>query len=260
MIKIGAHVSPANVVAEAQARGADIVQVFLGNPQSWSAPTFSHAGGAAGMKQALIDAGIDAYVHAPYLINIPTTNNKVRIPSRKALQQTVDAAFEIGAKGVVVHGGHVPKEDEPELGFANWKKAVDQLDMKVPVFIENTAGGERAMARHLEAIAKLWDQVGHTDIGFCFDTCHAWAGGMDLADAVEKIKAITGRIDLVHANDSKDAAGSGRDRHDNIGKGNIDLDSLIHAIKAANAPVITETPGEAEEQAADIALLRSRLG
>ena len=115
MVKIGAHVSPGNVVAEAQARGADIVQVFLGNPQSWSAPTFSHAGGAAGMKQALLAAGIDAYVHAPYLINIPTTNNKVRIPSRKALQQTVDAAFEIGAKGVVVHGGHVPKEDDPEL-------------------------------------------------------------------------------------------------------------------------------------------------
>ena len=260
MVKIGAHVSPANVVAEAELRGADIVQVFLGNPQSWSAPTFPHAGGADGMKQALLDAGIDAYVHAPYLINIPTTNNKVRIPSRKALQQTVDAAFAIGAKGVVVHGGHVPKEDDPELGFANWKKAVDQLDMKVPVFIENTAGGERAMARHLEAIAKLWDQVGHSGVGFCFDTCHAWAGGMDLATAVEKITAITGKIDLVHANDSKDAAGSGRDRHDNIGNGNIDLDVLVAAIKAANAPVITKTPGESAEQAADIALLRSRLG
>ena len=260
MVKIGAHVSPANVVVEAELRGADIVQVFLGNPQSWSAPTFSHAGGADGMKQALLDAGIDAYVHAPYLINIPTTNNKVRIPSRKALQQTVDAAFAIGAKGVVVHGGHVPKEDDPELGFANWKKAVDQLDMNVPVFIENTAGGERAMARHLEAIAKLWDHVGHSGVGFCFDTCHAWAGGMDLATAVEKITAITGKIDLVHANDSKDAAGSGRDRHANIGQGNIDLDVLVAAIKAANAPVITETPGEAAEQAADIALLRSRLG
>lgn len=260
MVKIGAHVSPATVVAEAQARGADIVQVFLGNPQSWSAPTFSHPGGAEGMKQALLDAGIDAYVHAPYLINIPTTNNKVRIPSRKVLQQTVDAAFEIGAKGVVVHGGHVPKEDDPELGFANWKKAVDQLEMKVPVFIENTAGGERAMARHLEAIAKLWDQVGHSGVGFCFDTCHAWAGGMDLATAVAKITAITGKVDLVHANDSKDAAGSGRDRHDNIGNGNIDLDILVAAIKAANAPVITETPGDAAEQAADIVLLRSRLG
>jgi len=260
MTKIGAHVSPGNVVAEAQARSADIVQVFLGNPQSWSAPTFSHAGGAAGMKQALLDANIDAYVHAPYLINIPTTNNKVRIPSRKALQQTVDAAFEIGAKGVIVHGGHVPEEDEPAAGFANWKKAVDQLDMKVPVFIENTAGGKRAMARHLDALAQLWDHVGHTDVGFCFDTCHAWAGGIDLTDAVAKIKAITGRIDLVHANDSKDIANSGRDRHDNIGNGNIDLEILVAAIIAADAPVITETPGEAPEQAADIALLRARLG
>jgi deoxyribonuclease-4 len=260
MVLIGAHVSPADLINEAHKRDAQIVQIFLGNPQSWSAPTFSFPGGAEVMKQALIDANIGVYVHSPYLVNIPTTNNKVRIPSRKMLQQTVDAAALIGARGVVVHGGHVPKEDEPEAGFANWKKAVDQLDMKVPVLIENTAGGERAMARKLEAIAKLWDAVGHTDVGFCLDTCHAWAGGLELPDVVQKIRAITGRIDLVHANDSKDAFNSSRDRHANLGMGEIALDELVECIKAANAPVITETPGEVEEQAADIALLKKRLG
>ena len=79
----------------------------------------------------------------------------------------------------------------------------------MPVYLENTAGGDHAMARHFDTIARLWDHIGDTGIGFCLDTCHAWAAGEALIDAVERIKGITGRIDLVHCNDSRDAAGSG---------------------------------------------------
>jgi deoxyribonuclease IV len=74
------------------------------------------------------------------------------------------------------------------------------------------------------------------------------------------VLAVTGRIDLVHANDSKDPAGSGRDRHENLGKGQIDLDTLVEVVRAAGAPVICETPGPAAAHRADIDLLRSRLG
>jgi endonuclease IV len=77
---------------------------------------------------------------------------------------------------------------------------------------------------------------------------------------VDRVKAICGRIDLVHANDSKDPADSGRDRHENLGKGRIDLDTLVGIVQAAGAPAICETPGGVAEHAADIALLRSRLG
>ena len=110
---------------------------------------------------------------------------------------------------MIVHGGHVTQDDEPGAGFLRWRKGLEQLETEVPVYLENTAGGDHAMARHFDTIAGLWEAIGDKDIGFCLDTCHAWAAGEALIDAVDRIKAITGRIDLVHCNDSKDAAGSG---------------------------------------------------
>ena len=113
------------------------------------------------------------------------------------------------------------------------------------------------MARRFEALARLWDAVGEFGVGFCLDTCHAFAAGEDLVDVVERARAITGRIDLVHLNDSRDEFGSARDRHANIGEGTIDPDRLAAVCAAADAPVVVETP--AEGQAADIAFLRERL-
>ena len=100
--------------------------------------------------------------------------------------------------------------------------------------------------------------MGEFGVGFCLDTCHAFAAGEDLVDVVERARAITGRIDLVHLNDSRDEFGSARDRHANIGEGTIDPDQLAAVCAAADAPVVVETP--AEGQAADIAFLRERLG
>src|SRR5690606_11205774 len=121
-----------------------------------------------------------------------TTNNRIRIPSRKLLQQTVTAAAEIGALGVVVHGGHVLKDDDPEVGFDNWRKCIDQLDLACPVFLENTAGGDNAMARRLDRLARVWDAIGQAEggdqVGFCLDTCHFHAGGEELATVVDKVK------------------------------------------------------------------------
>lgn len=109
-----------------------------------------------------------------------------------------------------------------------------------------------------DSIARLWDVIGDTGIGFCLDTCHTWAAGEALTDAVDRIKAITGRIDLVHCNDSRDEAGSGRDRHANLGSGQIDPDLLVAAVKAAGAPVICETADQGRKD--DIAFLRERTG
>src|SRR5437660_389467 len=82
----------------------------------------------------------------------------------------------------------------------------------------------------------------------------------DLVDAVERVKAITGRIDLIHANGSKDPFDSGRDRHDNVTAGAIDSKLIVAVIRAAGAPVVVETPGGVEGQRADIAFLREQLG
>jgi deoxyribonuclease-4 len=260
---LGAHVDQTDPIAEANARGADHVQFFLGDPQGYKGPEFRYAGGAEGLKADAEAAGIALYVHAPYIVNVATTNNRIRIPSRKLLQQHVDAAASIGAKGLIVHGGHVNKDDDPEKGFDNWRKAVEATDLKLPLLIENTAGGDNAMTRYLERIAGVWEAISHADgadmVGFCLDTCHAHAGGNDLSTVVEDVVKITGRIDLVHCNDSRDEFDSGADRHANFGRGRIAPEDLAAIVREAGAPVVCETPGGAAEHRADFAFLRERL-
>lgn len=257
MVRIGAHVGRAEPLSEAKARNAENVQFFLGDPQGWKKP--EPPDGAEELRAAIERGGIDAYVHAPYIVNVATSNNRIRIPSRKILGQQLEAAATLGAKAVIVHGGYVLSSDDPEVGFDNWRKAFERVERPVPVYIENTAGGENAMARRLDRLARLWDVLGDHDVGFCLDTCHAHAGGEELLDLVDRVKAITGRIDLVHCNDSKDAFDSGRDRHENLGAGTIDPELILAVVRAAGAPVVCETPGGAEGQAADIAWLRARL-
>ncbi len=253
MLKIGAHVDPKDPISEAKARDTDFVQLFLGDPQDWKKPV------PRDDITELRASGLTYVVHAPYVVNVATLNNKIRIPSRKILQQHCDGAVELGAVAVVVHGGHVASDDEIDKGIDNWRKAVEQLETPVQLLLENTAGGDHALARRFERLARLWDAIGDSGIGFCLDTCHAHAGGEELPGIVDRVLSITGRIDLVHANDSKDAADSGRDRHENFGAGQIDPQLLVEVVKKAKAPVVCETPGGAEGQGADIAFLRERL-
>ncbi|CAN5484134.1 deoxyribonuclease IV [soil metagenome] len=260
---IGAHVDQVDPLTEAKARDADLAQFFLGDPQGWKGAKIAYAGGADQLRSDADAAGVGLYVHSPYVINVATTNNRIRIPSRKLLQGQMDGAAAIGARGLIVHGGHVSQEDDPETGFDNWRKCIERLDAKVPLLIENTAGGTNAMARQLDRIARLWEAVtdaaGGDEVGFVLDTCHAHAGGIPLSDAVGRVLAITGRIDLVHANDSRDDFNSCADRHANFGSGRIAEADMMAVVRAAGAPVIVETPGSAEGQGADIAWLRERL-
>jgi len=252
-ILIGAHSGGVKPSAEIAERDADLIQFFLGDPQGWKKPPPRED--AAELR----DTPFPIYIHAPYLINVASANNRIRIPSRKNLQTAADAAAEIGAAGLVVHGGHVTDDEDVAEGFPRWRKALDIIETEVPILIENTAGGGNAMAREVEVIARLWEHIGDTGVGFVLDTCHAWAGGEDLETVVDRIMAATGRIDLVHCNDSRDPFGSGRDRHANLGQGEIPDELLVEVVRAAKAPVVVETPGEALEQAADIAWLRERL-
>lgn len=255
MVRIGAHVDSVDPITAAAALGVDTVQFFLGDPQKWTKPATLYPEGPAALRAAAAEADITMYVHAPYIINVASTNNRIRIPSRKLLGQTVMAAAEIGAAGVIVHGGHVGNDDDDAVGFDNWRKAFESLELACPVLIENTAGGAHAMARTPEALERLWAALAGFDVGFCLDTCHAWAGGMSLPEAAEITKSITGRIDLVHANDSLGGFDSGRDRHANFGEGTTDLADLLATIVLAEAPaVICETP--AAGVSADIDLIR----
>ncbi len=252
-MKVGAHVPNEAPLAEAEKRDADLVQIFLSNPQSWKKP-------APRLDAAELAASpLPIYVHAPYLVNVCADNNRVRIPSRKILQETCDAAATIGAEAVVVHGGHVTGDGPQEEGIVRWRKALQILDTEVKVLIENTAGGEKAVARRLEWVGRLWEEVGEFGVGYALDTCHAWAGGEPFDNLVERTRAAVGAIDLVQANDSKDPFDSRRDRHQNLGKGLIPPGDLAAVITTAGAPVVVETPGGAAAQAADIAWVRAAV-
>jgi deoxyribonuclease IV len=249
---IGAHVPTRDPLASAREEHADCVQFFLGNPQSWKPPV------ARDDAPVLRASGIPRYVHAPYLVNVASPDNRVRIPSRRILQETCDGAAQIAATAVIVHGGSVAADGDLDAGFARWRKALEQLRSDVPVLLENTAGGDHALARRFDVLARLWEVIGDLGIGFCFDTCHAHAAGEALPDAVLRARAITGRIDLMHCNDSRDELGSSRDRHTNLRKGLIHPDALLESVRLAAAPVICETPSEGRGD--DLAWLRRHLG
>lgn len=249
---VGAHVGRDDPLDDAAALGVDCVQIFLSDPQSFRKPAPRED------ADALKASGVPVYVHAPYLINVCSPKNNVRYGARKILTQTLEAAGAIDAAGVIVHAGHA--EDGIPEGVGRWVRTLEQLgEPPVPLLIENTAGGDNAVARRFDALALLWEAVGDSGVGFCFDTCHAHAAGEPLDGAIERVRAITGRIDLLHANDSRDAAGSGADRHANLGSGEIDPDALRAMIRDADAPVIVETPGGAEPMRADVAFVRAAL-
>ena len=265
---IGVHVGPGltddneladgGPLASAAEMDADGVQVFLTDPQSYKSPK------PRPDADALLQSDVMVIVHAPYMLNVASTNNRIRIPGRKLLAEHAQAAAAIGARGMVVHGGHVLAEDEPAVGVENWRKTFTYQakngGFPLPLLIENTAGGGNAMARELDAIARLWDGVGEFGAGCVLDTCHAWAAGWDLATAVDDLRAITGRVDLVHLNNSRDPAGSSRDRHAPLDAGEIPLELLVEVARTADCPVILETPGDAAAHAEEITLLRNALG
>jgi deoxyribonuclease-4 len=252
---VGAHVGHERPLEAATDLGADCVQIFLSDTQSWRKPPPRED--AADVRES----ELPVYVHAPYLINVCSPKNNIRYGSRKILQQTCDAAVEIGAAAIIVHAGHA--EDGIDAGLGRWPRTLELLETEVTVLIENTAGGQNAVGRRFDALARLWEAIAGLehgiDVGFCFDTCHAHAAGEELSDAVERVLAIVGAIDLLHANDSRDAAGSGADRHANLGQGEVGTEALQAMIRAADAPVVCETPGGAGAMRADLKFVRDAL-
>jgi len=255
-VRIGAHVSTDDPLGDARRLGVDVVQLSLTDMQSWKRPPVRDD------EEQLRSSDVRLYVHSPFVMNPASPNPRVRHPSRKTIQQCCEAAARIGALGVVVHGGHVGADADPGEGVRNWRKALESLEVEVPVLIENTAGGDNAMARWFDDVARLWDgiaDVPDVEVGFVLDTCHTHAAGEDTVGQVERIRAITGRIDLLHLNDSRDEQGSGRDRHANLGTGMIDADALVEVVRVHAGDVVLETPSEDDGHARDLAWLHERL-
>jgi deoxyribonuclease-4 len=262
-LAVGAHVAPEHPLQDAGALGADCIQIFLSDPQGWKKPP------ARADAEELRRSGLPLYVHAPYLINVCSPKNNIRYGSRKILQQTCEAAADVGAIAVIVHPGHA--EDGIEAGIGRWARTLEMLESRIPLYIENTAGGDNAVARRFDALARLWEVVSsaNSDVarGFCFDTCHAHAAGYDLSGpqtataVLDELFAVLGeRVALVHANDCAEPLGTRRDHHASIGAGQIGMAGFAAILGhpgLADLPVVIETPGTKSERAADVARLRA---
>jgi len=213
------------------------------------------------------------FVHAPYLVNIGSPAPLTVEKSVDALRHALRRGRAIGARGVVVHAGSEVATGTYDVAMTQVRERLlpllDGLDDDDPdVLVELTAGAKGSLAATPDQLGAYLDALDHhPKVGVCVDTCHAMASGHDLAapgglrsflSAVVKVVG-RGRLRLVHANDSKDPAGSGRDRHQNLGAGEVGVDALRRMIGIADAPVVCETPGGEAAMRADVEFARAAI-
>lgn len=267
---VGASVPSRDPLAAADDRGADVVQVHLSAPRNWRAPRRRED------AQELAASGRVVAAHAPYLCNPASADDAVRARTRASLQASLDEAERCGVRGVVVHAGHAAGGGTMADALDRWTDLLEQLTSRVPLWIENTASGTTAPGRHADDFGTLLGRLRATDavttgrmaVGTTVDTCHAWAGDPACADDpagwVRAVADAVGGIDLLHVNDSRDPAGAGRDRHANLGAGEMGLDVLATMVRTAadlGVPAaLVETPSADGGQDRDLDRLRTWLG
>ncbi len=263
-------------LAYASEAGAEAVQVFLSNPRGW-APAAGDARQDALFRAGCAQRRMPVFVHAPYLVNLGSPSAETLRRSAESISYTLARARAIGARGVVVHTGSAVDHSRRDAAMAQVREALLPLLDTVPddgpdLLLEPTAGQGQSLCAtvgQLEPYLAALD--GHPRVGICLDTCHAFAAGHDIAapgglkrtlDLLVRV-AGRGRLRLVHANDSKDPCGSGRDRHAAIGKGRIGAEPFAELFRhpaMRGVPVILETPGQAPEHREELALLRELRG
>jgi deoxyribonuclease-4 len=246
--------------------GAEVIQVFVANPRGWAPPAPDPAGDEA-FRVACAERGLPVFVHAPYLINFGSPSPETLAKSRSALEFSLARGAAIGATGVVVHAGSAVLGNRWPDAMAQVREVIRPLlDADGPqLLIEPTAGGGGALASNVDSIAAYLDALDDPRVGLCLDTCHLHAAGHDLSTAAGVRQTLSalgravgpGRVGLVHLNDSRDPAGSRRDRHASIGQGSIGLAGLAAVVAAPGlkgVPLVVETQDSG--QADDVAALK----
>jgi deoxyribonuclease-4 len=280
--RLGGHAFTAGGLARSvlpylDATGAEAVQVYVSNPRGWAL-----APGDPAQDEAFVagcaDRGVSVYIHASLLVNLGSPTAVTVERSVATLEHALRRGAAIGARGVVFHSGSSVDEAHDAAALAQIGPALLPLLRRAAaeglpdLLVEPSASGVRCLASRVEHLTRYFDAVnGHPGLGVCFDTCHAWAAGHDLAAAggmtatLDALDTAVGaeRLRLVHANDSKDTCGSARDRHESIGAGQIGVapfaELLAHPA-TLGVPAIVETPNDGGVgHPADIALLRSLL-
>jgi deoxyribonuclease-4 len=262
---IGAHIQIRGGLAKGglaytDAVGARAVQVFVGNPRGWKL-TAGDPKQDALFIEGCSERGVPSFIHTPFLVNVGSPTEATVEQSIASIAHNLARGAQLGCAGVVVHAGSAVGEDRYEAALRQLHERLLPVLEGLPddgprLLIEPTAGGGKSLAATVEDLgpylAALED---HPLVGVCFDTCHAWAAGHDLAvpggmtATLDVLEATVGpgRLGLVHANDSLDECGSKRDRHTTIGEGSIGtapFAELLAHPSTSGVPVVVETPSE----------------
>ena len=262
MPRFGAHLSIAGgverVVERARAVRADCLQLFVKPPQQWRFQPL-HDEDAARFRSDAAGAGLSPLVgHASYLVNLATPDEMLYEKSLWCLLAEWDRAERLGLAYLVLHPGSHTGSGEA-AGLARVARALDRLHGERPeqpcrILLETTAGAGSTLGGRLEHLKYLVETCEAGDrLGIAIDTCHLFVAGYDLRtpsavdETLGKIDAAVGlgRVAVVHANDAKGGLGSGRDRHEHIGRGRIGREgfrALVNHPALAALPFILETP------------------
>ncbi|CAB4704029.1 MAG: deoxyribonuclease IV [Actinobacteria bacterium] len=274
--RLGAHTPTSGGMAKrsiayAQEVKAEAIQVFASNPRGWAMPDANFEADKLFRDKAL-ELDIETYVHAPFLINLGSPTVGTYENSVASTAYSLRRAREIGSKGVVIHTGSAVDVDHVDKAWKQIKKGMMPVLTKLTdedpwLLLEPTAGQGQSLVKKLDDLLHYFEALEwHPKVGVCLDTCHVFAAGHDIAkkggmtetlDLLVKLVGIE-RIQLIHANDSMDVCGALKDRHQNLGDGEIGLKAfeelLAHPV-VQNAPLILETPGMEEKHGEEIALL-----
>ena len=262
---IGGHVSPAggpaNAVARGEERACRAIQFFNQSPRAWRPRMYSDEEVAAYHEAIDASEQVDAMlIHAVYLLNCASEDREIRDKSLTALIHALNAGAALGAVGVVLHPGSALKaggsvEKAIERAGAVIAEALEESADGGILHLEDTAGAGGTLGRSFEELAALIEAAGGGErIGICLDSCHLLASGYDirtaegLSDVLDRFDEVVGldRLGSLHVNDSMTPLGSNRDRHINLGEGEIGADGIAAFLSEPRfdgLPVIFEGPG-----------------
>ena len=258
---IGAHVSPAGGLDKAVERGVEkgceAIQIFNQSPRMWR-PTAYGDDDFAAFRKAMKPSPVKAVlIHAVYLVNSASEDPEIRDKSRASLIQSLRVGAGIGAAGVVLHPGSAKGGDvKAAIKRAGKviKEALSETD-GCPLHLEDTAGAGGTLGRSFEELAELLAAAGGAKrLGVCLDSCHLLASGYDirtaagLTEAMDEFDRVVGikRLGSLHLNDSQTPLGSNRDRHANIGTGELGergCAAYLSEPRFDNLPLVIETQG-----------------
>jgi deoxyribonuclease-4 len=262
---IGAHVSPSGGLPKAIERGVErgcqAIQIFNQSPRMWK-PTQYRDEDVAAFREAMADSPIEAVlIHAVYLLNCASDDKEIREKSLTSLTHSLRVGHAIGASAVILHPGSAKTGHVGEAIARAGKTIAAALGDSegCELHLENTAGAGGTLGRSFDELAALIDAAGGDKrLGVCLDSCHLLASGYDIRTP-EKIGTVLrecskklgrGTVRSLHLNDSQTPLGSNRDRHANIGKGELGrkgCGAFLSAPSLQKLPCVLETPGENRE-------------